>query len=120
MTEQITKNTAVTVTPKVDIMETETTVYLIAEMPGTSDKNVDVDLQGNNLSIRGSTTFTAPDDMTTAGSEYIPNRIYERQFTIGESIDMDKISASMKDGILRLQLPKIKEPAPRKIVVKTE
>ena len=68
------------VTPKVDIMETETIVYLVAEMPGVSEKNVDIDLQGNNLTIRGS---TVPDSGQTepTRSEYYPEKAYERQFT---------------------------------------
>ena len=105
------------VTPKVDIMETETIVYLVAEMPGVSEKNVDIDLQGNNLTIRGS---TVPDSGQTepTRSEYYPEKAYERQFTLGNSIDLANISANMKDGILRLTLPKVKELSPRKIEVK--
>ncbi|MBP5639753.1 MAG: Hsp20/alpha crystallin family protein [Victivallales bacterium] len=108
------------VSPKVDIMETETQVFLVAEMPGVSEKNVDVDLQGNTLAIRGTTDFKAPEGFDLTGSEYSPNKEYERQFTLGDSIDLNGISANMKDGILKLTLPKVKELSPRKIVVKTE
>ncbi len=108
------------VSPKVDIMETETQVFLVAEMPGVSEKNVDVDLQGNTLTIKGTTEFQAPEGLELTGSEYSPNKIFERQFTLGDSIDLNGISANMKDGILKLTLPKVKELAPRKIVVKTE
>ena len=108
------------VSPKVDIMETETQVFLVAEMPGVSEKNVDVDLQGNTLTLKGTTDFQAPEGLELTGNEYSPNKIYERQFTLGDSIDLNGISANMKDGILKLTLPKVKELAPRKIVVKTE
>ena len=108
------------VSPKVDIMETETQVFLVAEMPGVSEKNVDVDLQGNTLTLKGTTAFHAPEGLELRGNEYSPNKIFERQFTLGDSIDLNGISANMKDGILKLTLPKVKELAPRKIVVKTE
>ncbi|MBR5078995.1 MAG: Hsp20/alpha crystallin family protein [Victivallales bacterium] len=122
MSEQIEKNNnekreIPVVTPKVDIMETETIVYLVAEMPGVSEKNVDIDLQGNNLTIRGSTVPDSGQAEPTR-SEYYPEKAYERQFTLGNSIDLANISANMKDGILRLTLPKVKEHSPRKIEVK--
>ena len=103
-------------TPKVDIMETESIVYLVAEMPGVSEKNVDIDLQGNNLTIRGSTVSEGGTEPKR--SEFYPEKAYERQFTLGNSIDLANISANMKDGVLRLTLPKVKDLAPRKIEVK--
>ena len=66
------------VSPKVDIMETETQVFLVAEMPGVSEKNVDVDLQSNTLTIKGTTEFQAPEGLELTGSEYSPNKIFER------------------------------------------
>jgi HSP20 family protein len=121
MSEQIEKkntekNDIPVVTPKVDIMETESIVYLVAEMPGVNEKNVDIDLQGNNLTIRGSTVNEGGPEPTR--SEFYPAKAYERQFTLGNSIDLANISANMKDGVLRLTLPKVKELAPRKIEVK--
>ena len=121
MSEQIEKkntekNEIPVVTPKVDIMETESIVYLVAEMPGVSEKNVDIDLQGNNLTIRGSTVCEGGTE--PARSEFYPEKAYERQFTLGNSIDLANISANMKDGVLRLTLPKVKDLAPRKIEVK--
>ena len=107
------------VTPNVDIMETDNLVSLIAEMPGVCEKNVDIDLQGNTLAIRGSTDLVVPDGMNLTCGEYNPNRVYERQFTLGDSIDLANITATMKDGILHLNLPKLKELAPRKIEIKT-
>ena len=98
-------------------METETIVYLVAEMPGVSEKNVDIDLQGNNLTIRGSTVPDSGQAEPTR-SEYYPEKAYERQFTLGNSIDLANITANMKDGVLRLTLPKVKDLAPRKIEVK--
>lgn len=107
-------------TPQVDIFETDAAVCLVAELPGVSEKNVAVDLQGNTLTIRGTTEFQVPEGLKIACGEYTPDRIYERQFTLGDTIDQDAITASMKDGLLKLVLPIVKEHTSRKIVVRTE
>ena len=109
----------VVLTPLVDIMETAQEVIVVADMPGVNDRTVDIDLQGNSLTIRGNRDDKfGMDDANMAHSEYRPEYRYERQFTIGEAIDMQGITAQMKDGVLNLNLPKLKELAPRRIVVK--
>lgn len=104
--------------PRVDILENESKVILIADMPGVSEKGVDIDLQRNCLTIKGTRTENTEENLELTNSEFRPVYSYERQFTLGDAIDVDNISASMKDGVLRLTMPKIKEPAPRRIEVK--
>ena len=104
--------------PQVDIIEDDSQVLLIADMPGVNEKNVDIDLQGNNLTIRGQREPASYEGMTLKCAEYQPDFRYERQFTLGETIDVEHIGATMKDGVLKLSLPKVKEAAPRRIEVK--
>lgn len=109
----------VVLTPLVDIMETAHEVIVIADLPGVNDQTVDIDLQGNNLTIRGNRDDKfGMNDANLARGEYRPEYRYERQFTIGEAIDTQAITAQMKDGVLSLNLPKLKELAPRRIEVK--
>jgi len=109
---------SVVLKPQVDIIEDDEKVLLIADMPGVNEKNVDIDLQGNNLTIRGQREAIDVEGMTLKCAEYQPDYRYERQFTIGETIDLEKIEAAMKDGVLKLTLPKMKEATPRRIEVK--
>ena len=104
-----TKTEQTVIIPRVDIFENDAEVLLIADMPGVNDKGVDIDLQRNCLTIKGTRQENA---------EFQPTFCYERQFTLGDSIDLDNITASMKDGVLRLTMPKVKEASPRKIEVK--
>lgn len=104
-------------TPRVDIRETETEVILVADMPGVDEKNVNINLEGSELTIRGSFVPKAPDGYELTYQEYTSGD-YERSFTLGDTIDRDGIKAVVKDGILRLTLPKAKEAQPRRITVK--
>jgi len=104
--------------PRVDIWEDEKAVYLTADMPGVSEEDVDIDLQGNTLELTGISTANVPDGFSALRREFPVARKYSRLFTLGESLDQEAISASMKDGVLTLTLPKSKDVQPRKIVVK--
>lgn len=102
--------------PPVDIYESNGTLTLVADMPGVSIENMTIDLDKDTLTIRG-----------TVGGEETGGRMllreyaagdYYRQFSISNLIDREKIDASMKDGVLRLTLPKAESAKPRKIEVK--
>lgn len=122
MTEAIEKTEKyepVVLIPRVDIMESDKDVVLIADMPGVNEKGVDIDLQRNCLTIKGVRVFEPEAGMKLTNAEFQPAYSYERQFTLGDTIDLDGITAAMKDGVLRLTLPKVKEAAPRRIEVKS-
>lgn len=116
--QRVERREPVVLSPAVDILETERDVLVLADMPGVNEKNVDIDLHGNSLTIKGQREATVPAGMELLRAEYQPEYRYERQFTIGEAIDQEKITAAMKDGVLRLTLPKVKELSPRRIEVK--
>ena len=117
MNEQ-TKTEPTVIIPRVDIYENDAEVLLIADMPGVNDKGVDIDLQRNCLTIKGTRQENTEEGLELTNAEFQPTFCYERQFTLGDTIDLDHITASMKDGVLRLTMPKVKEAAPRRIEVK--
>ena len=103
-------------TPRVDIREMESGLILVADMPGVDESSVTIDLEGSELTIRGTFVPKAPEGYTLTYQEYASGD-YERAFTLGDTIDRDHIKAMVKDGILRLTLPKVKEVQPRRIAV---
>jgi len=103
--------------PNVDIIEREDAYVIMADMPGADEKNVEVDLERNVLTIRGRYADEAPEGYELTYREYRGGD-YERQFTLGVEIDREGVEASIRDGVLRLVLPKVKEAQPRRIEVK--
>jgi HSP20 family protein len=103
--------------PPVDIYETEKDLTLLADMPGVTIENVDIDLSDSKLTIRGA----------CAGGEEIGSSLlrefrrgdYYRQFSLSNTIDQGKIEASMKNGVLKVVLPKAEASRPRKIDVRS-
>ncbi|MFA6815473.1 MAG: Hsp20/alpha crystallin family protein [Lentisphaeria bacterium] len=115
----IEKNENTTVlTPRVDIIENATQVLVTADLPGVSEKSLNVDLEGNTLEIKGSSEIPIPDGFTMTDCEFHSKKRYERQFTLGDAIDREKITAKMSNGVLSLVLPKNAKQQARKIEVK--
>ena len=115
-TAENTRNVPVFI-PAVDIYESEHELTLLADMPGVAQDRLDIDLDGEKLTIRG----TVPNDDRSGKvlfKEYSVGDYY-RQFTLSSDIDREKIQASIKDGVLKLVLPKAEAAKPRKIDVKS-
>jgi len=116
-TEQ-TRNRPVFV-PAVDIFESEEALTLTADMPGVEKDGLFIDLKDNTLSLRGQTRETPDDGRTLLYQEYREGDYY-RQFSLSDAIDQDNITASLKDGVLTLLLPKARKAKPRQIEVSAE
>ena len=105
-------------TPAVDIFETEKEITVLADMPGVKAGDLNIDLRENVLTLDGQ--VKAPEEKGEVGimREYETGKYY-RRFTLSQVIDQPKIDASLKDGVLRLKLPKVEAATPRKIAVKS-
>ncbi len=105
-------------TPMVDVKETPKVLTFIAELPGMHEKDVEVELIGDTLTIRGSREFTKEEDK----DEYV--RIernygtFQRSFTLDIPVKQDEILASFKNGLLTVTVPKSEDRPGRKIQVK--
>ena len=104
--------------PAVDIFETETEITLLADMPGVKAADLKIDLRESVLTLDGDVKPPEGDDEADIIREYDTGKYY-RQFTLSQVIDQGKIDAEMKDGVLRLRLPKVEAATPRRITVKS-
>lgn len=106
--------------PAVDIMESERDIVIVAEIPGVSEKDMDIQVSEGVLSMRGEKKF--PDDKQ-GDSYYRLERSYgkfSRSFAIPASVDHSKVRASIKDGVLKIVLTKRNEEKPQTIKVEKE
>ncbi len=104
--------------PKVDIYETREAMVLIADMPGVDEQSVDITLEKNILTITGNVEAVAYDGKTLAYAEYDTGD-YQRAFTISDEVDRERITAMVKNGVLRLTLPKAEKAKVKKIDIKS-
>ncbi|HUG91054.1 MAG TPA: Hsp20/alpha crystallin family protein [Planctomycetaceae bacterium] len=103
--------------PRVDILDTQDAVVLLADLPGVAEDGADVTLEKNVLTIRGSVAPAEDDGLQDVVTEYGIGE-FERVFTLTDEIDRSAIEATMKDGVLRVRLPRAREAASRKIDVR--
>jgi HSP20 family protein len=103
--------------PAVDIFETDRELTLLADLPGVKPKDLKIDLKDNVLTLTANETALEGEGEKDVFREYRTGRYY-RQFSLSDTIDQSKIEAVMKDGVLRLTLPKVEAATPRKIAVK--
>lgn len=107
-----------TLTPAVDIFERDEMTVIVANMPGVEPRNVDVTLERQVLTLRGQTTPYAPEGYRRLSSEYRTGD-YMRVFQLSDDIDQSEIKAELKNGVLRLELPRAAETKPKKIAIKS-
>ena len=104
--------------PMVDIYEDEKEIVLKAELPEIDPKNVDIKLEDNSLTLKGERKY---DKELKKENFYRLERSYgsfKRQFNLPSYVDKEKVKASYKNGVLKIQLPKKEEAKPTKIDIK--
>ncbi|HZU89087.1 MAG TPA: Hsp20/alpha crystallin family protein [Stellaceae bacterium] len=103
--------------PPTDIYETPDSIVVLAEMPGVAPDSVDITLERRVLTIRGRAAEQQHRGYQQVYAEYADGD-YERVFTLSEDIDRGRISATHKDGVLHLVLPKAESARARRIELK--
>ena len=103
--------------PHVDIFEDEEGITLLADMPGVSKDRLIARVDGDELIVEGSVEpFATAGEMEMLYGEARASN-YRRQFTLSRELDTSKISAQLRDGLLRLTIPKAEAAKPRRIEV---
>lgn len=102
--------------PATDIYEYEDSIMIVSDMPGVDDKNLDVAIENDVLTVTGKQCDLAPEKHDVLHLGYTPGT-YKRSFNILTEIDQDNIKAKLDNGVLTITLPKSEETKPRKIAV---
>jgi HSP20 family protein len=106
------------VVPAMDIFEDENGITLLADLPGVSRENLGLRADADTLVLEATASASGPQDMELIyGEAQLP--AYRRQFTLSRELDASRIDAQLKDGVLRLTIPKAEEARPRRIEVRT-
>jgi HSP20 family protein len=103
-----------TVAPRVDIYENDDGILLYADMPGVTKKDITVNVDNGTLVISGVR------NLQTAGVATLQefgNVEYRRTFSVPQIIDVAKVNAELKEGVLKLLLPKSEAAKPRQIEI---
>ena len=103
--------------PRADIYEVDDQIVIVADVPGADESTIDVTLEKNILTLNALVNPATPEGYSLTHFEYEVGD-YQRSFRLSDEIDREKIRATVKDGVLRLYLPKAKAAQARKISVK--
>jgi HSP20 family protein len=103
--------------PAVDIREEDERFILAADLPGVERKDVDVTLEDGVLSIRGERNVQTEEKREGFHRRERVHGTFLRQFTLPDTVNAEQISATVKDGVLEVIIPKQDKPEPRKIAV---
>lgn len=104
-------------TPRADIYETAKETVILLDMPGVDIESASVTLDDRTLSVSGQAKDHAPTGYSLSHGEY-QGGDFERSFSLAQGVDPASISASMKDGVLKLTISKQGAATAKRINVK--
>ena len=103
--------------PSVDIYETENELVLKADLPEVDQKNIDVRVENQTLTIAGERKFEKKDDQKGFHRIERSYGSFVRSFAVPNTFDTDHIAANFQNGVLTVTLPKKEAAKPRQIKV---
>jgi HSP20 family protein len=105
--------------PAVNLTEDGDNFYVRAELPGVKPENLDISVVEGRLLVRGERKVQAENPEANYHRREREAGFFRRTITLPSRVSQEKVSASMKNGVLTITLPKAEEAKPRKIAVKT-
>jgi HSP20 family molecular chaperone IbpA len=102
--------------PRVDIYETDTNYVVLADMPGVTPEGLEVIAERDSLILRG----RVEQPSTTPDYQEFELVDYHRAFMLTEDLDTNGVTATLRDGVLTVDVPKSPQVQPKKIPVRTE
>ena len=105
--------------PALNLTEEGDNFYVRAELPGVKPESLDISVVEGRLVIRGERKITVEDQKANYHRKEREAGFFRRTLALPTKVAADRVSASMKNGVLTVTLPKSEEAKPRKITVKS-
>jgi len=102
--------------PPVDVVEDSAGITLYADLPGVTREALHLRVEDETLFIEGELGLKIPEGMESSHAEVGLPR-YRRLFRLSKELDTDKVSAELKQGVLKLRIPKAEHAQPKRIQV---
>ena len=102
--------------PPVDVIEDAGGITLWADLPGVPKDRLNLQVEGDTLSIEAELALAVPEGMEASHVEVNLPR-YRRVFTLSRELDPNKVEAKFEHGVLRLRIPKAEHAQPKRIEV---
>jgi HSP20 family molecular chaperone IbpA len=101
----------------VNVFEDAAGITLYADLPGVPKDKLNLQVEADTLTIEGEVSLDTPEGMEAIHAEIGLPR-YRRVFTLSKELDSEKVSAELRNGVLKLRIPKAEHAQPRRIEVK--
>jgi len=106
--------------PAVDVVEDQDKILVKAELPGIKKEDIDIELTGDTLTVRGERKFESEEKKENYVRVERTYGRFQRTFTIGIPVKADGVKAAYKDGILEVTIPKSEQTKPKKVDISIE
>lgn len=111
------RSTAAPTTSAIALEDDGSSFVLRADVPGLTENDFEISVAGNTVTLRGERKLEVPEGHSVHRRERRPFR-FAKSFELPARVDADKTTATLKNGVLTLTLPKVAEAQPRQISVK--
>lgn len=105
--------------PPVDIHEEAKSYVILVDVPGVDPANIEIHMENSVLAIRGERKDTEDENRATLKRQERAKGTFYRRFTLPDTADADRISATSRNGVLQVTIPKHEKVQPRKIKVES-
>jgi HSP20 family protein len=105
------------ITPRVDVIEREDEILVRAEVPGVEKKDLEIELTGQVLTLKGERKHEQTEEKGTFYRSEIARGSFVRSLRLPENVDLEQAKADFKDGVLEIHLPKTEKTERRRIEV---
>ncbi|MBC7216761.1 MAG: Hsp20/alpha crystallin family protein [Candidatus Caldatribacterium sp.] len=101
--------------PPVDVVEGEKEIVLLFDLPGVDQKDIDISVSGDQITVKGERK-----PLDSEARFLRQERVFgpfSRTFALRVPVDIDRVTATYRNGVLEIRLPRIEEGKARKVVI---